>query len=178
MSILQSRLLLLLGVILVLGTVNFSIWKKQKIVSAGDVILLKLAPVDPRSLMQGDYMILRYALADQLTEQLNQSLDPIPPRGKLLIERDSQQVVTRIQLYHSQPLQAGQALLNYRYKNGQIWLGAESFFFQEGHAAAYQVAEYAELRLNDTGQAVLIRLYDAQRQPIRPTPPKTPTSTL
>lgn len=182
MTVRRSRLLLVLGVLLVLGAVNFSIWQKQQIVDDGQIILLKLAPVDPRSLMQGDYMILRYDLADQLAdplvEQRNQPTGQLPPKGQLLIEQDAQHVVTQAQLYRGQPLQAGQYLLNYRHKNGQIWLGAESFFFQEGFAAAYQVAQYAELRVDHQGHSVLVGLYDAKLQPIRPTPPKTPPDTL
>ena len=186
MTVRRSRLLLVLGALLVFGAVNFSIWQKQQVLADGQIVLLKLAPVDPRSLMQGDYMILRYDLADQLANRLadqlatqrNQPTGQLPPKGQLLIEQNTQHVVTQAQLYRGQPLQAGQSLLNYRHKNGQIWLGAESFFFQEGFAAAYQVAEYAELRVNDQGHSVLVGLYDAKLQPIRPTPPKTPPDTL
>jgi len=182
MTVRRSRLLLVLGALLVLGVVNFSIWQKQQVLADGQIILLKLAPVDPRSLMQGDYMILRYDLADQLADQLaeqhNQPTGQLPPKGQLLIEQDAQHVVTQAQLYRGQPLQAGQSLLNYRHKNGQIWLGAESFFFQEGFAAAYQVAEYAELRVDHQGHSVLVDLYDAKLKPIRPTPPKTQPDTL
>jgi len=178
MTVRRSRLLLILGALLVLGAVNFSIWQKQQVLADGQIVLLKLAPVDPRSLMQGDYMILRYDLADQLVDQYNQPTSQIPPKGQLLIEQNTQHVVTQAQLYRGQPLQAGQSLLNYRHKNGQIWLGAESFFFQEGFAAAYQVAEYAELRVDAQGHSVLVGLYDAKLQPIRPTPPKTPPDTL
>ncbi|MFZ3192846.1 MAG: GDYXXLXY domain-containing protein [Moraxellaceae bacterium] len=178
MTVQRSRLLLVLGALLILGAVNFSIWQKQQVLADGQIVLLKLAPVDPRSLMQGDYMILRYDLADQLAKQYHQPTGQLPPKGQLLIEQNTQHVVTQGQLYRGQPLQAGQSLLNYRHKNGQIWLGAESFFFQEGFAAAYQVAEYAELRVDDRGHSVLVGLYDAKLQPIRPTLPKTPPDTL
>ena len=59
MNLLSSRMALLLGAVLVLGGINVAIWQKQQTLSHGQLILLKLAPVDPRSLMQGDYMILR-----------------------------------------------------------------------------------------------------------------------
>src|SRR5690606_6091689 len=36
----------------------------------GQVVVLSLAPVDPRSLMQGDYMALRFAVAGPLQEAL------------------------------------------------------------------------------------------------------------
>ena len=178
MSLLSSRMALLLGAVLVLGSINAAIWQKQQTLSHGQLILLKLAPVDPRSLMQGDYMILRYDLAEQLAEQLTQQLAEqsdlpekiLPPKGQLLIEQDAQQVVNHAQLYRGQPLQPQQHLLNYRQRNGQLWLGAESFFFQEGHADHYQPARYAGLRVAANGQSVLVSLYDAEQQEIKPPP--------
>lgn len=178
MKQLSSRVVLLLGGLLVFGSVNLAIWQKQQTLSHGQLILLKLAPVDPRSLMQGDYMILRYDLADQLAEQINTAHAVLPPKGHLLIEYDTQHVVTQAQLYRGQPLLPQQHLLHYRERHGQLWLGAESFFFQEGHAEAYQNAKYAALRVNTDGQSVLVALHDAQRQLIRPPTLKTASATL
>ena len=36
------------------------------------------------------------------------------------------------------PLQAGEHLLRYRDRDGRLKLGAEAFYFQEGHAQRYQ----------------------------------------
>ena len=49
------------GLVLVLGAVNLSIRDKEGVLADGRLVLFQLRPVDPRSLMQGDYMILRYA---------------------------------------------------------------------------------------------------------------------
>ena len=40
----------------ILVAVNVSIWQKEQLLDHGKVVLLPLAPVDPRSLMQGDYI--------------------------------------------------------------------------------------------------------------------------
>ena len=48
------------GLLLVLTMVNVDIVRKQAIVDSGRPILLRLRPVDPRSLIQGDFMALRY----------------------------------------------------------------------------------------------------------------------
>ncbi len=53
--------LVIMGLVLVLGVANYNIGQKQQVVENGQQVLLKLRPVDPRSLMQGDYMRLRYA---------------------------------------------------------------------------------------------------------------------
>src|SRR3546814_7520410 len=48
---------------LVLGAVNLQVLQKQRVLDDGRTVLLALRPVDPRSLIQGDYMVLRYAEA-------------------------------------------------------------------------------------------------------------------
>jgi uncharacterized membrane-anchored protein len=52
--------------VLVLAVCNGLIWQKEKVLRDGKVMLLRLAPRDPRSLMQGDYMVLNYEAADRL----------------------------------------------------------------------------------------------------------------
>ena len=52
--------------LLVLGFFFFNIIKNESILNDGETILLKLRPVDPRSLMQGDYMALRFSLGDDV----------------------------------------------------------------------------------------------------------------
>ena len=48
------------GLLLALVVVNHGIVKRERILAEGHPLLLELAPVDPRSLMQGDYMRLAY----------------------------------------------------------------------------------------------------------------------
>ena len=44
-----------------------SIVAKERIKTNGERIFLALAPVDPRSLMQGDYMALRFEIATHIS---------------------------------------------------------------------------------------------------------------
>ena len=46
----------LVFLVIILGLVNWSITGKEKHLAEGKIVYLDLAPVDPRSLMQGDYM--------------------------------------------------------------------------------------------------------------------------
>ena len=55
---------LLTGLAILVG-INVTVWRFEHAMSSGETVLLELAPVDPRSLMQGDYMRLSYALARQ-----------------------------------------------------------------------------------------------------------------
>ena len=53
-----------------LGLVNWSVAQKERLLERGRIVLLELAPVDPRSLMQGDYMALQFAIARDTREAL------------------------------------------------------------------------------------------------------------
>ncbi|RJQ16280.1 MAG: hypothetical protein C4560_09865 [Nitrospiraceae bacterium] len=49
-----------------------------------------------------------------------------------------------------------------------VRLGAESFFFQEGHAEYYSTAKYGELRVSNDGDSVLVGLRDKNLVPLHP----------
>lgn len=44
--------------------------------------------------------------------------------------------------------------------NRRLFLGAESFFFEEGQDTLYQKAVYGGLKVDDKGQSLLVGLYD------------------
>lgn len=54
------------NMLLVLGFFFFNIIKNESILNDGETVLLRLRPVDPRSIMQGDYMALRFSLGDDV----------------------------------------------------------------------------------------------------------------
>jgi len=163
-------IVLWLVLLLILGMTNWSILEKEQLLANGQVVLLKLAPVDPRSLIQGDYMALRYALADDI------DASDWPNRGILVIKLDPNNVATFQRLYNpAQPLAADERLLEYHkrtksfdWRGESLYIGAESFFFQEGHADYYDEAEYGELRVTNAGQSVLVGLRDVSFQSLGP----------
>jgi len=140
-----SRRLIIAAAVLVLGAVNWSILAKERIKTNGERIFLALAPVDPRSLMQGDYMALRFEIAALLPADESRSIP-------LLV--DSAGVATR----NPDPL-AGGLRIRYRLRNGQVWLGTNAWFFEEGTAERYSGARYGEFRVDRaSGEAVLVGL--------------------
>jgi uncharacterized membrane-anchored protein len=156
------RLLVLVAAVVVLTVVNFEIYHKEQLLAEGAVVLLELAPIDPRSLMQGDYMILDYKIA-RLPELRTAEKD-----GYLIIERDENQEAHFKRIYEEgTPLQRTEFLLRFR-KRGRIRLGAESFFFQEGHAKYYNNARYGELRVASSGESILVGLRDAEFKHLGP----------
>jgi uncharacterized membrane-anchored protein len=156
------------GLALALLAVNGLITQKEWLLQRGDVVLLPLETRDPRSLMQGDYMTLRYALS---RDALAAVKDP-PRTGQVVVRLDADGVGTFARFDLGEPLQPGEHRLRYRRRDewSGLQLGAESFFFQEGQAGLYSRSRYGVLRVTSSGVAVLAGLADEQRQPIRPAP--------
>jgi uncharacterized membrane-anchored protein len=155
---------LVLSAVLVFVVINLMTYKKERTLQNGKVMLLELAPVDPRSLMQGDYMALRYSIARNLRA------DTLPKDGTFVVSLDDAGVATFKRVHDSGiALSAGEHLLRYRVRASGIRLGAESFFFQEGHAKVYSRAKYGELRVADSGDSVLVGLRGENQERLAPT---------
>ena len=75
-----NRWIIVLATVFVLVVVNGSIWQKERHLAEGEIVYLELAPVDPRSLIQGDYMALNFALGNQVLNALAQQA--AVPEGK------------------------------------------------------------------------------------------------
>lgn len=138
---------------------------KQQILAHGQTVLLPLAPVDPRSLMQGDYMVLRYALEEELPRV------EIPRHGRLVIRVDDDGVGHFVRIDDDRELGERELRIEYRLRegwNGRLRIGAESFLFEEGVARIYEDARFGELIVADDGEVVLIGLRDADRLALGP----------
>jgi len=147
--------IIVFNLILVLVIFNKSIFEKEKILSQGKLVLLKLAPVDPRSLMQGDYMQLNYDISNNI------SSDSIPKRGFCIVKLDKDGIGTRIRLQDDiTPINEGEYAIVYTASNWSINIGAESFFFEEGQADKYEIAKYGGMKVDHNGHNILIGLYD------------------
>ena len=142
-----ARIVIVAAVALVLVAVNYSIVAKERIRTNGEPIYLELAPVDPRSLMQGDYMALRFEIASHIPTERSGS-------AALLLDDN------RLAKLNPDPSAPG-LRIRYRIRNGQVWLGTNAYFFEEGTAERYSGARYGEFRIDrDTGEAVLVGLAD------------------
>jgi uncharacterized membrane-anchored protein len=159
----KVRSLILWGVtVLVLALVNFQAYQREQLAIHGKMILLQLAPVDPRSLIQGDYMQLRYALANTIRDRTDLA------RGYVVVRIDSNSVAEYVRVQKSKtPLAENEFLLPFR---GEYFVnvGPRSFFFQEGHAQYYRDARYGEIRISESGAILLVGLRDENFAPLGP----------
>lgn len=145
--------------LLILAVFNFLIMKKEDTLSRGRTMLLRLAPVDPRSLIQGDYMILNYAIARDIP------IAALKEKGCIVVSLDQNDVAKFIRVHQGESLQEGEYLLFYRNREG-LRLGAESFMFQEGEAELYAKARYGELKVDASGVSVLVGLRGEKFEPL------------
>lgn len=134
---------------------------KAKVVAQGRQVLLPLRPSDPRSLIQGDYMTLRYS--SDLMNGLPEAGGPVALRlvGDLAVL--------------ARPVEGAlgpdEIVVRSRPGRGQPRLAPDSFLFEEGTGDQWARARFAIVRIKD-GALVMTGLADAARQPITPQPNK------
>ncbi|MGR3808656.1 GDYXXLXY domain-containing protein [Pasteurella testudinis] len=131
--------LAVLTLLLTLAIGNFSIQKYENVLHNGKTVILALAPIDPRSIMQGDYMELNYDLLNEVRSAI-----------------DKQQEDKRIELNVDQP------------RTIYAQDGSESYVVNDVDAAAYARFEqwldqrptqlYALLKQKPDGTSTLCRL--------------------
>ena len=158
---------LLGGTVLTVLVANAAIWQKQDLIAHGKPLYLALAPVDPRSLMEGDYMRLRFPTVDAHEESLLQDVGSTRPR--MVVQLDARGVAT-VQRLHTvgQPLAANEMLLELTPKDGSWVVVTDAWFFKEGDAQRWQAAQFGEFRVLPDGRALLVGMADANLTPIRP----------
>ena len=136
----------------VLGLANYSIYSRERLLAEGRVALLELAPVDPRSLMQGDYMALRFRASDDaLGRRPKEGLAD----GRIVLQVDERGVAKFKRLDDGAPLAADELRIRYRVRADQVKFATNAFFFQEGHAKLYERARYGEFRVAPDGECLL-----------------------
>ncbi len=160
----RTKIMIVLSV-LVLAALNYGIYEKEQIKAQGEMLLLELAPVDPRSLMQGDYMRLRYAIARNAPAK---ELTPHKKRGYMVIQVDGDNVAQFVRFQREEDLAAGEKLLHFHKRYNGVLIVPDSFFFQEGHAGYYEDAKYGVFKFDDSGEHLLVGLADENKQLISP----------
>ncbi len=145
---------------------NYAVFQKEKTLESGNLLLFELAPADPRSLMQGDYMQLSYAIVAQQRFLSDSVYQKMAKRGYCVVQKDSLGVAQNPRFQAEKtPHAANEFLVKYKisdYRN--ISIGAEAYFFQEGQAAKYDSTRYGGIKIDGEGNSILVGLYDRNRK--------------
>jgi len=188
----KSTIVLLLTGIFSLIYVNGIAWRYTAIRSEGNLVYLELVPVDPISLVQGQYMRLRFALERGGVElrAADQELFAQDPNARVLavLELDRNRVGTVTRLIPGNPADsiiqelkdeygpAGYALLavevngdlrsNEPSAKVSIKLRQNSFLFEENTPERYDNARYGIFRVTSRGEYVLVDLAGEDFEPM------------
>lgn len=151
---------LLLGALAAtLALANTTIWRQQHIVAQGRTVYVALVPVDPRSLLAGDYMQLAFELPEAVRNDLEAT------RVRARVDALGVATVTAV-LAPGAAVGEGEVALPLRWLGRGPGLVTDAYYFPEGQAARFAPARYGVLRVLPDGRALLTGLADAQRRPL------------
>jgi len=191
----KTTIVLLLTAIISLVYFNVSAWQYHTIRVQGKVVYLELRPVDPISLVQGQYMTVDFALErldidpDLLDSNILQNNPPTDLLAVLKLDENSVgNFVTLISEsdleswmsqhktdpdIHREPaseLPHDYAVIQVGLQsNGlRIKLRQNSFLFQENTQSRYSSARYGVFHVQKNGRYVLVDLADSSLQSLTP----------
>ena len=148
----KYKIVLAANLILVLAFFAFSVIQKEMLIDKGTEVLLRLAPVDPRSLMQGDYMALNY--------EITRAIDYKSKSGYVVVKLGSDRVAKFVRIQDGKDVNNGEYIIRYSRHEGRLTIGADNYFFQEGSAKKFEKAKYGLLKVDSDGNSILIGLCD------------------
>lgn len=133
-----------------------AIQAKERLIRDGKPVFVELAPVDPRSIMQGDYMALRFRLPPEALRHPDTGAKPhvvgrIDEKGVLRLTHVSDAQAK---------LGADEMRIELSRKRGQWMIVTDAWYFKEGTAKKWEAARYGELRVTADGNALLVGLAD------------------
>ena len=144
-----------------LAIANTVVVRNEGLIASGQVVYVALAPRDPRSLMQGDYMQLAVSLPRD--EQPGEAYDTVYAIGQLGPDK-----VLRLERYqHDGKAPGNGEVLVKLERDGWRWkLATDAWFFKEGAARKYEKARYGEYRVAPSGRALLVGLRGPGLEPL------------
>ena len=155
----KFRLAIVAASLAVLAVANIGIWRNEQVIATGQAVFVELAPADPRSLMQGDYMRLNFGLPETNQVVLE---DVRARRPHVVAKTDARGVAQLLRMHDGKPLAQGEFLIELTPKDGQWTLVTDAWFFAEGEAQRWERARYGEFRILPDGRALLVDLRGAQ----------------
>jgi uncharacterized membrane-anchored protein len=166
----RGAMLMAAGAVFTLAVANFSIWQKETLIANGQKVFVALAPVDPRSLMQGDFMRLNYSIPSAGNNAAEWNTTGARPH--VIARRDpTTGVATLLRMAPAgAPLTADEMRIELTPISGRWMLVSDAWFFREGDGRRWEAAKYGEFRVAPDGKALLVGMADANLKTIPITP--------
>jgi uncharacterized membrane-anchored protein len=159
-----ARLGAALSLAAVLAVINVAIAQKEALIADGQPVFVPLAPADPRSLMQGDFMRLNFALPRERPERDGGLLRATRPQ--VVATLDARRVARLVRLHGGGPLAPGELLIELTPKDGRWTVVSDAWFFKEGDAQRWSGARFGEFRVQPDGKALLVGLRGEGLKPL------------
>ncbi len=152
--------------VLIVGLLNFGVVQKEQVLANGTAVYLKLRPVDPRSLMQGDFMRLGFEVENNVRSAI---ADKKIRSGFGIVKPDENGIAQFVRLDDGTVLADAEYSIHFTKTSSRPTLVPNSFLFQEGEGDDFANAEYAVLIYGaDRRDYVLRGLADKDRNLINP----------
>lgn len=153
-----------LSLLAIVATVNLGIRQKEALIRDGQPVFVELAPVDPRSLVQGDFMRLNFNLPGEAEERRAGMLRR--ERPFVVVRRDERGIAKPLRIAGETPLSEGEMRIELTPKDGRWILVSDAWFFAEGEAPRWARARYGEFRVDADGRALLVGLRGPALEPL------------
>ncbi len=162
-SSLQPRLLIAASIIATGVLAGLAVTSAENILRTGREIFIALRPVDPRSLMQGDYMAVAFD-----TARLPSPADARNREVLAVATLDDKSIASFQRIAATgEPRNDGEVAIWLRTKSRRWFVGSDAFFFEEGKAKTFEAAKFGMFRLSANGQPLLVGLADAELHQLR-----------
>lgn len=156
-----ARGLIIAGALATGALAGQSVQGYETIIASGKRIYLPLAPVDPRSLIQGDYMRLNFAVPFDVRRGAPKA-STFGGRRWATATLDARDVASIERISDAEPanVSGNEIVMPMRLSGGRWIVGTDAWFFQEGTAEKWQKARFGIFRVGANGTALLVGMAD------------------
>lgn len=151
-------------IVLQLGFLGYQTAACEYLLKNGALVKLEIEPLDPRSLLQGDYVTLNYSITtppEDIAKEL--ASESSQRKMKVVLTKDANGVSVFGRVYKKgESLADGEVIITGKSSGWRsIYYGIETYFVPEGTGReTEQNARFAYIRVSTNGNALLERLSD------------------
>ncbi|WP_171056282.1 GDYXXLXY domain-containing protein [Paenibacillus sinopodophylli] len=153
---------LIIVIVLQLGYIGYHAASSEILLSGGTPVKLAIEPLDPRSLLQGDYVRLNYTISSPPSQAVKElEAHDGSKRVKAVLMEDADGVYQFSRLYkQGESLNPKEIIINGIYNGWDgIYYGIETYFVPEGTGTETERnAKFAYVRVGKSGDSLLERL--------------------
>ena len=162
-----KKILLIINIVILFVVTGFSANKEESYKKLDSYFYLELTPVDPRSLLQGDYMTLNYDITDKASDFIynnrtyiydgenENEVDEIrelrkladAKRAYIAVRLDENRVAKFVKITKEKTDEKDLLFIAYKTDGFNVDINVNSYLFQEGTGDKYENARYSKFVL-------------------------------